>query len=55
MENGRNLMKKLLAFVTVVFLMGCGTLHEEYVRADRSTFDLLAPKIEKWLEQRDED
>lgn len=35
-------MKKLLL---VFLLTGCGSLHESYVKQDRSNFETLAPKV----------
>jgi len=44
-------MKRLM--ISLVLLMGCGTLHEDYVKQDRNNYETLWPCIEEMLETSD--
>ena len=44
-------MKKVIFALTVVFMAGCGTIHEQYVEADRATLEALKPKLVPLMEQ----
>lgn len=33
----------------LVLLVGCGSLHQDYVEADSANYDVVAPAIGKWL------
>lgn len=41
----------LLAAMLLLLTVGCGSLHKDYVAADRATYDVVAPAVEKWLEK----
>ena len=43
-------MKNLL-YVSILFLAGCCTLNEAYVKQDRKDFDTLRPRIEAMLDE----
>lgn len=49
-------MKILLFFLCVIclFVAGCPDVQDYYVKADRATFDVVAPRHEKYL-NADED
>jgi hypothetical protein len=40
-------MKKL---ILILFLTGCCTLNQDYVRQDRKDFDTFTPRIEKMID-----
>lgn len=43
-------IKTLLLALALTMTSGCGTLHENYVAADRKTLDFFGPKITKWID-----
>lgn len=43
-------MKHFIILLFLLSLLGCGSLQEEYVEADRQTYEVVAPQIEKWLQ-----
>ncbi len=45
-------MRKL-ALGLVIFLAGCGSLHESYVQQDRANYETLAPRVRKLMETSD--
>ena len=42
-------MRKLAVGLVFLFV-GCGTLHEKYVKQDRANFETLAPRIRKMMD-----
>jgi uncharacterized lipoprotein len=45
-------MRIVLAVVLLV-MAGCGGVNERYARADRATYEAIAPDHEKWLLESD--
>lgn len=44
-------MKKVIAFFLILafFLVGCGSLNETYVQADRANYDVIAPIVSSYI------
>jgi len=46
-------MKAKLVLLSALLLPGCcwGNLHEGYVEGDRSTYEVLSPRLKEWIEE----
>ena len=42
----------MLACLMLSTSVGCGSLQEDYVAADRETYDYAQPKLEEWAKQK---
>jgi len=42
--------RKYLLLLICFLISGCGTLNADYVRADRDTFNAIAPSFKKYVE-----
>ena len=43
---------KAVVLSLVLVLAGCGSLHEQYVEADRQTYEFAAPKLKEWAQSK---